>query len=97
MLFVDYRHQHKKHVHLSKTVTAAAIAGHVHHHRPVIIEIDCIQMEANGDTIYHAGTTVYLTEEVEARYCAVIESDHPELLVSISEWEDEEAAAAEEE
>ena len=87
----------RKHVHLSKTVSAAANAGHVHHHRPIIIEVDCIQMEANGDTIYHAGTTVYLTEEVEARYCAVVESDHPEILICVSEWEDEEAASAEEE
>ena len=86
----------RKHVHLSKTITAAANAGHVHHHRPVIIEVDCIQMEANGDNIYHAGTTVYLTEEVEARYCAIVEDSHPELLVCISEWEEVEAAREEE-
>jgi putative RNA 2'-phosphotransferase len=84
----------RKHVHLSKTVTQAASAGHVHHHRPVIIEIDCIQMEANGDTIYHAGTVVYLTEEVEARYCAPLEGDHPELEACVAEWDEEEAAAA---
>ena len=87
----------RKHVHLSKTVTSAANAGHVHHHRPVIIEVDCIQMEANGDTIYHAGTTVYLTEEVEARYCGLVEDNHPELAACISDWEAEEAAKAEEE
>ena len=87
----------RKHVHLSKTVTAAANAGHVHHHRPTIIEIDCIQMEANGDTIYHAGTTVFLTEEVEARYCAIVDDDHPDLVASVIQWEEEEAAAAAEE
>jgi RNA:NAD 2'-phosphotransferase (TPT1/KptA family) len=63
----------------------------------VIVEIDCIQMEANGDTIYHAGTTVFLTEEVEARYVAQIEDDHPELEACIADWEEEEAAAAAEE
>ena len=76
---------------------AAANAGHVRHKRPVIIEIDCIQMEANGDTIYHAGTTVYLTEEVEARYCATVEADHPELVACVTDWEEEDAAAAAEE
>ena len=72
-------------------MTSAANAGHVHHNRPVIIEVDCIQMEANGDTIYHAGTTVYLTEEVEARYCGLVEDEHPELMACISEWETAEA------
>ena len=86
----------RKYVHLSRSVTAAANAGHVHHNRPIIIEIDCIQMEANGDTIYHAGTTVYLTEEVEDRYCSQVEDDHPEMIEAVSKWEAEEAAAEEE-
>ena len=86
----------RKHVHLSKTVTSAANAGHVHHHRPAIIEIDCIQMEANGDSIYHAGTTVYLTEEVEGRYCSAVEDSNPELEACISLWESEEAISEEE-
>jgi hypothetical protein len=34
---------------------------------------------------------------VEGRYCAVVEAEHPEILVSIAGWEEEEAAAAEEE
>lgn len=84
----------RKYVHLSKTVTAAAGAGHVHHHRPTIVEVDCIRMEADGDSIFHAGTTVFLTEEVDPRYCNLIDDDHPELVVCIADWEAEEAAEA---
>jgi putative RNA 2'-phosphotransferase len=87
----------RKHVHLSKTITAAANAGYIHNNRPRIVEVDCIQMEANGDTIYHAGTTVYLTEEVEARYCSLVDEDHPELAECLDRWITEEEAAAEEE
>ncbi|MEC9089766.1 MAG: hypothetical protein VYC11_00185, partial [Candidatus Thermoplasmatota archaeon] len=68
-----------------------------HNNRPRIVEVDCIQMEANGDTIYHAGTTVYLTEEVEARYCSLVDEDHPELAECLNRWITEEEAAAEEE
>ena len=87
----------RKHVHLSKTITAAANAGYIHNNRPRIVEVDCIQMEANGDTIYHAGTTVYLTEEVEARYCSLVDEDHPELAECLNRWITEEEEAAEEE
>jgi len=53
-------------------------------------------MEANGDTIYHAGTTVYLTEEVEGRYCNTVEESHPEIEACVSLWESEESDAEEE-
>lgn len=80
----------RKHVHLSATVTNAASAGHVHHHRPVILEIDCIRMEADGETIYHAGTTVYLTEEIDSTYLSVVDSEHHELTTIVAQWEEEE-------
>jgi putative RNA 2'-phosphotransferase len=80
----------RKWVHLSKTITTAANAGHVHHHRPVILEIDTIQMQANGDIIYHAGTTVYLTESVDGTYCALIEENNVEYDLMLKQWAEEE-------
>jgi len=80
----------RKWVHLSKTITTAANAGHVHHHRPVILEIDTIQMQANGDIVYHAGTTVYLTESVDGTYCAPIEENNVEYDLMLKQWAEEE-------
>ena len=80
----------RKWVHLSKTVTAACNAGHVHHSRPKIIEVDTIQMQANGDIVYHAGTTVYLTGGVDGAYCAAVDDDDPELTIMEQQWSDEE-------
>ncbi len=75
----------RKWVHLSKSITAATNAGSVHHVRPAIIEVDTIQMQAAGCTIFHAGTTVYLTEEVESGYCSPVPEDDVEYGLALAD------------
>ena len=77
-------------MHLSRSITSAANAGAVHHFRPAIIEIDIIQMQASGNTIFHAGTTVYLTEIVDAQFCSQINYDDSEYQLMLDEWGEEE-------
>lgn len=83
------------HVHLSKTIRNAMEAGHVHMPRPTILEVDTARAIVDGHTIYKAGTTVYLTEDIPPSYLFVVESDDPIIEEMVSEWEIEEAAAAE--
>ena len=78
------------HVHLSATIRAAAEAGHVHHSLPTILEVDTAQMNAAGETIWHAGVTVFLTESVPAQYLSKVENDDPEYVLARAKWEDEE-------
>jgi RNA:NAD 2'-phosphotransferase (TPT1/KptA family) len=80
----------RKWVHLSKTITSAANAGAVHNFRPAIVEIDTIQMIASGNTIFHAGTTVYLTEKVDPVFCAQVPYDDTEYSLMLEEWGEEE-------
>lgn len=80
----------RKHVHLSKTITNAANAGAVHHTRPYIIEIDTISMVASGNTIFRAGNTVYLTENVDPQFLALVPEDDVEYSLMLAEWGDEE-------
>ena len=80
----------RKWVHLSKTITNAANAGAVHHFQPAIIEIDIIQMQASGNTIFHAGTTVYLTEVVDAEFLSHVPYDDTEYALMLGEWGEEE-------
>ena len=47
-------------------------------------------MEADGDTIWHAGVTVYLVESVDPEYITRISNDHPEYEVARARWVDEE-------
>ncbi len=89
-------------VHLSKTVTDACNAGRVHHLHPLIIEVDTIQMQADGNTIFRAGTTVYLTEETPPEYCQLLPADNREYELQVDSWADDEqlseiATASEEE
>ena len=77
-------------VHLSKTVTTACNAGRVHHAHPLIIEVDTIQMQADGNTVYRAGTTVYLTEDVPSEYCQLIADDNKEYELQVNSWSDDE-------
>jgi len=77
-------------VHLSKTVTTACNAGRVHHAHPLIIEVDTIQMQADGNTVYRAGTTVYLTEDVPSEYCQLIADDNKEYELQVNSWDDDE-------
>ncbi len=80
----------RAHVHLSASIRAAAEAGHVHFPLPTILEVDTAQMHAAGETIWHAGVTVYLTESVPSQYLSVIDNDNPEYVVARARWADEE-------
>ena len=80
----------RAHVHLSATIRNAAEAGHVHFPLPTILEVDTAQMYAAGETVWHAGVTVYLTESVPPEYLSVIDNDDPEYLVARARWTEEE-------
>jgi len=80
----------RSHVHLSKTIGAAVIAGRVHHAHPTILEVDTARMEAEGETIWRAGTTVYLTESVDAGYIETVDEANSELAPLVAEWTEEE-------
>ena len=80
----------RKWVHLSKSITSAGGAGPVHHSYPAIIEIDTIQMIASGNIIFHAGTTVYLTENVESQYCSAVDYENTEYKLLSDVWAEEE-------
>ena len=64
--------------------------GKVHYKLPTLLEIDTARMEADGDTIWHAGVTVYLVESVDPEYITQISNDHPEYEVARARWVDEE-------
>ena len=80
----------RAHVHLSATIRNAAEAGHVHFNLPTILEVDTAQMYAAGETIWHAGVTVYLTENVPAQYLTVVDNDDPEYVLARARWVEEE-------
>ena len=80
----------RAHVHLSASIRSAAEAGHVHFPLPTILEVDTAQMNAAGETIWHAGITVYLTENVPAQYISVIDNDDPEYVLARARWVEEE-------
>ena len=65
-------------------------AGHVRIDRPAILEIDTVRAIADGHTIYRAGTTVFLTDEVPGTYLYKVEDDDPMIVEIIQEWEREE-------
>jgi len=80
----------RAHVHLSATIRNAAEAGHVHFELPTILEVDTAQMYAAGETIWHAGVTVYLTENVPAQYLTVVDNEDPEYVLARARWVEEE-------
>ena len=47
-------------------------------------------MVAAGETIWHAGVTVYLTESVGSGYINKISNDDPEYETARARWVDEE-------
>tara|TARA_B100000214_G_C23903088_1_gene597458 strand:+ start:23 stop:715 length:693 start_codon:yes stop_codon:yes gene_type:complete len=79
----------RKHVHLSKTIERAYEAGSVRIKGPAIIEVDATRAIADGHTIYQAGTTVYLVEEMPPDYLFRVLNDDPELLEAIANTEEE--------
>ncbi|MDC1419182.1 RNA 2'-phosphotransferase [Euryarchaeota archaeon] len=80
----------RSHVHLSASIRSAAEAGRVHFKLPDILEVDTARMVASGEIIWHAGVTVYLTENVEGQYLSVIDNEHPEYVLARAKWVDEE-------
>ena len=79
----------RKHVHLSKTISNAMEAGHVRISRPAILEIDTTRAIADGHTIWRAGTTVFLCEEMPSEYLYHVEEDDPSIQDMIAMWEEE--------
>ena len=71
-------------------MTDACNAGRVHHVHPLIIEVDTIQMQADGNTIFRAGTTVYLTEETPPECCQLLPADNREYELLVDSWGDDE-------
>ena len=47
-------------------------------------------MYAAGETIWHAGITVYLAENVPSQYLSVVDNDDPEYVLARARWEEEE-------
>ncbi len=80
----------RAHVHLSASIRNAAEAGRVHHDDPAIIEVDTARMVASGETIWHAGVTVYLSETVAGEYLSIVGKDDPELSLLRETWSEEE-------
>ena len=64
-------------------------AGHVHHHRPAIIEVDTARAVAEGTTIWRAGKTVFLCEEMPPSFIYRVEEDDPIIQEIVSRWEEE--------
>jgi len=80
----------RKNVHLSRSIRNAMEAGHVRIDRPAILEVDTVRAIADGNIIYRAGTTVFLTDEVPGAYLYQVDADDPLILEIIDEWEREE-------
>jgi putative RNA 2'-phosphotransferase len=81
----------RKHVHLSKTIVNAMEAGHVRISRPAIIEVDTVRAIADGHTVYRAGKTVFLIDEVPGDYLYRVEADDPIIIEMVAQWELEES------
>ncbi|MEC8742577.1 MAG: RNA 2'-phosphotransferase, partial [Candidatus Thermoplasmatota archaeon] len=80
----------RKHIHLSRTIANALEAGHVRIGRPSIIEVDTIRAIADGHTIYRAGTTVFLTDEVPPSALYPVGEDDPIVQETFARWDEEE-------
>ena len=63
----------RKKVHLSGSMEKALEAGRVRTENPLILKIDGKQAKKDGMKIYHAGTDVYLTDNVDAKYISKAE------------------------
>jgi putative RNA 2'-phosphotransferase len=63
----------RKQVHLSGNIEKAIEAGKVRIEDPIILRIDGKKTKKDGLKIYHAGTDVYLTSSVDAKYISKVE------------------------
>jgi len=65
----------RKKVHLSGSIEKAREAGKVRIEDPIILIIDGKKAKKDGFKIYHAGTDVYITDSVDAKYISNLEED----------------------
>jgi len=63
----------RKKVHLSGSIEKALEAGKVRTEEPLILKIDGKKAKKDGLKIYHAGTNVYITDGIDAKYISKIE------------------------
>ena len=47
-------------------------------------------MVASGETVWHAGVTVYLVESVPGEYLSILPYDDPEFQLARAKWDEEE-------
>ena len=58
--------------------------------RPVILDVDTARMVASGNTVWHAGVTVYLAESVDPEFLSITDPDNPEMQILTGMWDEEE-------
>jgi len=63
----------RKKVHLSGSIQKAKEAGKVKIEDPLILKIDGGKARKDGLKIYHAGTDVYITERIDAKYLSKVD------------------------
>ena len=63
----------RKKVHLSGSIEKALEAGKVRTEEPLILKIDGKKAKKDGLKIYRAGTDVYITDSIDAKYISKIE------------------------
>jgi len=62
----------RKKVHLSGSIEKAIEAGKVRTQNPLILKIDGKKTKKDGLKIYHAGTDVYITDSIDAKYISKV-------------------------
>jgi putative RNA 2'-phosphotransferase len=62
----------RRKVHLSGSLEKAIEAGKVRTGDPLILKIDGKKTKKDGLKIYHAGTDVYITESIDAKYISEV-------------------------
>jgi len=65
----------RKKVHLSGSIEKAIEAGRVRTEDPLILRIDGVKTRKDGIEIYHAGTDVYITEKIDAKYISKVDDE----------------------
>ena len=63
----------RKKVHLSGSIQKAKEAGKVKIEDPIILKVNGKKARDDGLKIYHAGTDVYITERIDAKYLSKVD------------------------
>jgi putative RNA 2'-phosphotransferase len=71
----------RKKVHLSGSIEKAIEAGEVRTEDPLILKIDGKKARKEGVNIYHAGTDVYITDGIDAKYISKVKDSEIKKLV----------------